>query len=145
MRVGDILTEPLEIQRTGDARARRARVAELLDQVGLPAKAVERYPHEFSGGQLQRIGLARSLALNPGLIVADEPVSALDVSIQAQVLNLMRDLQQDLGVSYVLISHDLSVVDYMADRIGVMYLGKLVELGPAHEVVRSPATPTPEP
>ncbi|MFI6815960.1 dipeptide ABC transporter ATP-binding protein [Nonomuraea sp. NPDC050328] len=155
MRIDAILTEPLEIQQVGDAASRRARVSELLDQVGLPRRALERYPHEFSGGQLQRIGLARSLALNPRLIVADEPVSALDVSVQAQVLNLMRDLQRDLGLSYVFISHDLSVVDYMADRIGVMYLGKLVEVGPAHQVVRNPrhpytralldAVPAPEP
>ncbi|MFI6320181.1 dipeptide ABC transporter ATP-binding protein [Nonomuraea sp. NPDC050556] len=141
MRVEGILAEPLEIQQVGDAAARRTRVAALLDQVGLPSRAVERYPHEFSGGQLQRIGLARSLALSPRLIVADEPVSALDVSIQAQVLNLMRDLQRDLGLSYVFISHDLSVVDYMADRIGVMYLGKLVEIGPARQVVRAARHP----
>ncbi|MFB4270551.1 dipeptide ABC transporter ATP-binding protein [Nonomuraea sp. GTA35] len=141
MRIDSILTEPLEIQQVGDAAARRARVSELLDQVGLPRRALERYPHEFSGGQLQRIGLARSLALRPRLIVADEPVSALDVSVQAQVLNLMRDLQGELGLSYVFISHDLSVVDYMADRIGVMYLGKLVEVGPAHQVVRAPRHP----
>ncbi|MEV0618330.1 ABC transporter ATP-binding protein [Nonomuraea sp. NPDC050404] len=141
MRIDSILTEPLEIQQVGDAAARRARASELLDQVGLPRRALERYPHEFSGGQLQRIGLARSLALRPRLIVADEPVSALDVSVQAQVLNLMRDLQGELGLSYVFISHDLSVVDYMADRIGVMYLGKLVEMGPAHQVVRAPRHP----
>ncbi|WP_433430589.1 ABC transporter ATP-binding protein [Nonomuraea sp. CA-141351] len=141
MRIDSILTEPLEIQQVGDAAARRARASELLDQVGLPRRALERYPHEFSGGQLQRIGLARSLALRPRLIVADEPVSALDVSVQAQVLNLMRDLQGELGLSYVFISHDLSVVDYMADRIGVMYLGKLVEVGPAHQVVRAPRHP----
>ncbi|SDK39362.1 peptide/nickel transport system ATP-binding protein/peptide/nickel transport system ATP-binding protein [Nonomuraea maritima] len=141
MRIDSILTEPLEIQQVGDAAARRARVSELLDQVGLPRRALERYPHEFSGGQLQRIGLARSLALNPRLIVADEPVSALDVSVQAQVLNLMRDLQHELGLSYVFISHDLSVVDYMADRIGVMYLGKLVEVGPASQVVRAARHP----
>ncbi|GAB2925762.1 dipeptide ABC transporter ATP-binding protein [Nonomuraea fastidiosa] len=141
MRIDAILTEPLEIQGVGDAASRRARVSELLDQVGLPRRALERYPHEFSGGQLQRIGLARSLALNPRLIVADEPVSALDVSVQAQVLNLMRDLQGELGLSYVFISHDLSVVDYMADRIGVMYLGKMVEIGPAHQVVRAPRHP----
>ncbi|MEV4475638.1 ABC transporter ATP-binding protein [Nonomuraea sp. NPDC049504] len=141
MRIDSILTEPLEIQQVGDAAQRRARVTELLDQVGLPRTALERYPHEFSGGQLQRIGLARSLALRPRLIVADEPVSALDVSVQAQVLNMMRDLQGELGLSYVFISHDLSVVDYMADRIGVMYLGKMVEIGPAHQVVRAPRHP----
>ncbi|ROT29375.1 ABC transporter ATP-binding protein [Micromonospora sp. HM5-17] len=141
MRVDAILAEPLEIQQVGNAAARRARIATLLDQVGLSRRALERYPHEFSGGQLQRIGLARSLALQPRLIVGDEPVSALDVSIQAQVLNLMRDLQQELGLAYVFISHDLSVVDYMADRIGVMYLGKLVEVGPAREVVRAARHP----
>lgn len=141
MRVDAILAEPLEIQKVGDNSARQARIATLLDQVGLPRRALERYPHEFSGGQLQRIGLARSLALRPRLIVGDEPVSALDVSIQAQVLNLMRDLQRELGLAYIFISHDLSVVDYMADRIGVMYLGKLVEIGPARDVVRAARHP----
>jgi peptide/nickel transport system ATP-binding protein len=141
MRVDSILAEPLEIQKVGDGAGRRAHIATLLDQVGLSRRVLDRYPHEFSGGQLQRIGLARSLALEPRLIVGDEPVSALDVSIQAQVLNLMRDLQQELGLAYVFISHDLSVVDYMADRIGVMYLGKLVEVGPAREVVRAARHP----
>ncbi|MGR6320591.1 ABC transporter ATP-binding protein [Micromonospora soli] len=141
MRVDAILAEPLEIQKVGDSAARRARIATLLDQVGLSRRVLERYPHEFSGGQLQRIGLARSLALQPRLIVGDEPVSALDVSIQAQVLNLMRDLQRELGLAYVFISHDLSVVDYMADRIGVMYFGKLVEVGPARDVVRAARHP----
>ncbi|MFE3448771.1 dipeptide ABC transporter ATP-binding protein [Nonomuraea sp. NPDC059194] len=141
MRIDAILTEPLEIQQVDDPATRRSRIATLLDQVGLSRRVLERYPHEFSGGQLQRIGLARSLALRPRLIVGDEPVSALDVSIQAQVLNLMRDLQRDLGLAYVFISHDLSVVDYMADRIGVMYLGKLVEVGPAHDVVRAARHP----
>ncbi|WP_067171300.1 ABC transporter ATP-binding protein [Microtetraspora niveoalba] len=141
MRVDAILAEPLEIQQVGDASARRARVTALLDQVGLSRRVLERYPHEFSGGQLQRLGLARALALRPRLIVGDEPVSALDVSIQAQVLNLMRDLQRELGLAYVFISHDLSVVDYMSDRIGVMYLGKLVEVGPAHDVVRAARHP----
>ncbi|MFC0031926.1 dipeptide ABC transporter ATP-binding protein [Micromonospora chaiyaphumensis] len=141
MRVDAILAEPLEIQKVGGTAERRARIATLLDQVGLSRRVLERYPHEFSGGQLQRIGLARSLALQPRLIVGDEPVSALDVSIQAQVLNLMRDLQRELGLAYVFISHDLSVVDYMADRIGVMYLGKLVEVGPARDVVRAARHP----
>ncbi|MFI7426557.1 dipeptide ABC transporter ATP-binding protein [Micromonospora sp. NPDC049836] len=141
MRVDAILAEPLEIQKVGGTADRRARIATLLDQVGLSRRVLERYPHEFSGGQLQRIGLARSLALQPRLIVGDEPVSALDVSIQAQVLNLMRDLQRELGLAYVFISHDLSVVDYMADRIGVMYLGKLVEVGPARDVVRAARHP----
>ncbi|WP_433240791.1 dipeptide ABC transporter ATP-binding protein [Streptosporangium sp. CA-135522] len=141
MRIDAILAEPLEIQQVGDPSTHRARIATLLDQVGLSRRVLERYPHEFSGGQLQRIGLARSLALQPRLIVGDEPVSALDVSIQAQVLNLMRDLQRELGLAYVFISHDLSVVDYMSDRIGVMYLGKLVEVGPAHDVVRAARHP----
>ncbi|WP_127503061.1 ABC transporter ATP-binding protein [Actinoplanes solisilvae] len=141
MRVDSILAEPLDIQKVGDGASRRARVGTLLDQVGLSRRVLERYPHEFSGGQLQRIGLARALALQPRLIVGDEPVSALDVSIQAQVLNLMRDLQKELGLAYVFISHDLSVVDYMADRIGVMYLGKLVEVGPASQVVRAARHP----
>ena len=109
-----------------------------MEEVGLSPSAGERYPHEFSGGQRQRIGLARALALRPQLIVADEPVSALDVSIQAQILNLMKDLQAKLGLTYIMISHDLAVVRYMADTIGVMYLGKLVERGPAVRVFSSP-------
>ena len=125
MRVGSIIGEPLAIQHTGSRKAQRDRVFELLGEVGLPRNAVERYPHEFSGGQRQRIGLARALTLNPRLIVADEPVSALDVSIRAQVLNLMKRLQAAHGLTYVVISHDLAVVKYMADQIGVMYLGKL--------------------
>ena len=129
MRVGSIIGEPLAVQHAGSRKSRRDRVFELLAEVGLPRNSVERYPHEFSGGQRQRIGLARALALSPRLIVADEPVSALDVSIRAQVLNLMKRLQAAHGLTYVLISHDLAVVRYMADQIGVMYLGKLVELG----------------
>jgi peptide/nickel transport system ATP-binding protein len=116
-------------------------VAELLDMVGLPRGAAERYPHEFSGGQRQRIGLARALSLSPRLVVADEPVSALDVSIQAQILNTMRDLQTGLDLTYVVISHDLSVIRYLADTIGVMYLGKLVEEGPARDVYAHPLHP----
>ena len=138
MRVRSILREPLEIQHVGTSRDRDKRVDELLDAVGLPRRAAERYPHEFSGGQRQRIGLARALALQPGLIVADEPVSALDVSIQAQILNLMKDLQRDRELTYLFISHDLSVVRYISDVIAVMYLGKLVEIGPAAEVYRAP-------
>jgi oligopeptide/dipeptide ABC transporter ATP-binding protein len=141
MRVGSIIGEPLAVQHTGGRAARRDRVAELLAEVGLPRDAVDRYPHEFSGGQRQRIGLARALALNPSLIVADEPVSALDVSIRAQVLNLMKRLQDSRGLTSVLISHDLAVVRYMADRIGVMYLGKLVELGSAEDIYARPAHP----
>jgi oligopeptide/dipeptide ABC transporter ATP-binding protein len=141
MRVGSILTEPLAVQHAGHRPDRRHRVLELLAEVGLPASAVERYPHEFSGGQRQRIGLARALALNPRLIVADEPVSALDVSIRAQVLNLMKRLQADHGLTYVVISHDLTVVRYLADRIGVMYLGKLVELGSRDDVYARTAHP----
>ena len=113
----------------------------MLREVGLSPQAVQRYPHEFSGGQRQRIGLARALALEPKLVVADEPVSALDVSIQAQILNLMKDLQRRHGLTYVMISHDLAVIRYMADTIGVMYLGKLVELGPSADVYTRPAHP----
>jgi oligopeptide/dipeptide ABC transporter ATP-binding protein len=141
MKVGASLLEPLVLQRVGSRQERQARVTEMLDQVGLPQNALDRYPHEFSGGQRQRIGLARALMLNPRLIVADEPVSALDVSVQSQVLNLMKSLQQVMGLTYVVISHDLSVVKYLADRIGVMYLGKLVETGPASEIYRQPAHP----
>jgi oligopeptide/dipeptide ABC transporter ATP-binding protein len=141
MKVGASLLEPLVLQRVGSRQERQARVAEMVDQVGLPQNALDRYPHEFSGGQRQRIGLARALMLNPRLIVADEPVSALDVSVQSQVLNLMKSLQQVMGLTYVVISHDLSVVKYLADRIGVMYLGKLVETGPASEIYRQPAHP----
>jgi peptide/nickel transport system ATP-binding protein len=141
MRVGSILGEPLAVQHSGDRANRQQRVLELLGEVGLPASAVDRYPHEFSGGQRQRIGLARALALNPKLIVADEPVSALDVSIRAQVLNLMKRLQAEYGLTYVVISHDLTVVRYMADRIGVMYLGKLVELGSGDDIYARAAHP----
>jgi peptide/nickel transport system ATP-binding protein len=141
MRVGTILREPLVIQGKGSRGEQERQMNAILDEVGLPASAVERYPHEFSGGQRQRLGLARALILQPELIVADEPVSALDVSIQAQILNLMQDLQHERGLTYLFISHDLSVVRYMADVIGVMYLGKLVEVGPAEEVYSSPAHP----
>jgi oligopeptide/dipeptide ABC transporter ATP-binding protein len=141
MRVGSIIGEPLAIQHAGSRQSRRARVGELLAEVGLPREAADRYPHEFSGGQRQRISLARTLALNPRLIVADEPVSALDVSIRAQVLNLMRRLQAAHRLTYVVISHDLAVVRYLADRIGVMYLGKLVELGLAEDIYSRAAHP----
>jgi peptide/nickel transport system ATP-binding protein len=138
MRVRTVMREPLDIQKIGDKAARDARIRELFSEVGLPQSALERYPHEFSGGQRQRVGLARALTLKPRLIVADEPVSALDVSIQSQVLNLMKELQVELGLSYLFISHDLSVVRYLSDRIGVMYLGKLVEIGPADSVYANP-------
>jgi peptide/nickel transport system ATP-binding protein len=141
MRVGPTIREPLNIQSVGSRAERGKRVTELLSEVGLSAKAAGLYPHEFSGGQRQRIGLARALALNPKLIVADEPVSALDVSIQAQILNLMRGLQTAHELTYIVISHDLAVVRYLSDTIGVMYLGKLVEIGPAAEVYARPAHP----
>jgi peptide/nickel transport system ATP-binding protein len=141
MRVSTILREPLAIARDGSRADQRRRIAAILGEVGLPATAVDRYPHEFSGGQRQRLGLARALIAGPSLIVADEPVSALDVSIQAQILNLMRDLQRQHGLTYLFISHDLSVVRYMADAIGVMYLGKLVETGPAEAVYSGAAHP----
>jgi peptide/nickel transport system ATP-binding protein len=141
MRVGAIVREPLAVQRLSSRAERNATVRRLLEEVGLPRDAANRYPHEFSGGQRQRIGLARALALNPRLIVADEPVSALDVSIRSQVLNLMRELQQHHRLTYVVISHDLTVVRYVSDLIGVMYLGKLVEGGNAEEVYERPAHP----
>jgi oligopeptide/dipeptide ABC transporter ATP-binding protein len=141
MRVGSIIREPLSIHRVGTRRQQQQRVYELLDEVGLPRSAAERYPHEFSGGQRQRIGLARALTLNPKVIVADEPVSALDVSVRAQVLNLMKRLQAAHGLTYIVISHDLAVVKYMADRIGVMYLGKLVEMGSGDDIYQRAAHP----
>ncbi|MFE7662080.1 ABC transporter ATP-binding protein [Streptomyces celluloflavus] len=141
MRVSAVLREPLVIQGIGDRAEQARRIAGLLDDVGLPRGAVDRYPHEFSGGQRQRLGLARALALSPSLVVADEPVSALDVSVQAQILNLMRDLQRDKGLTYLFISHDLAVVRHLADSVGVMYLGKLVETGPAERVFARPLHP----
>ncbi|WP_405164663.1 dipeptide ABC transporter ATP-binding protein [Nocardia sp. NBC_01499] len=141
MRVGAIVAEPMVIHGVGTRTQRDTQVRDLLAEVGLPTTAADRYPHEFSGGQRQRIVMARALALAPKLIVADEPVSALDVSIQAQILNLMSDLRRRHGLTYVFISHDLSVVRYLSTRIGVMYLGKLVENGPADEVYRNPRHP----
>jgi peptide/nickel transport system ATP-binding protein len=141
MSVNDIIGEPLLVQREGTKVERQRRIYELLDVVGLNHLAANRYPHEFSGGQRQRIGLARALALNPRLIVADEPVSALDVSVQAQILNLMKSLQREKNLSYVFVSHDLAVVYYMADSIAVMYLGKIVEIGDAESVFRRPVHP----
>lgn len=139
--VGQIIEEPLIVQRLGDAATRKRRVQELLDLVGLPARSVTRYPFEFSGGQRQRIGIARSIALNPQLIVCDEPVSALDVSIQSQILNLLVDLQRELGLSYLFIAHDLAVVKHISDRIAIMYLGKIVETGPGELIYRAPQHP----
>jgi oligopeptide transport system ATP-binding protein len=138
MTVGDIVAEPLLVHSIGTRRDRRARVRELLDVVGFNPSFTNRYPHEFSGGQRQRIGIARALALSPKLIICDEPVSALDVSIQAQILNLLKDLQRDFSLTYLFIAHDLAVVRSMSDRIAVMNLGKLVEVGPAEDVYTNP-------
>jgi oligopeptide transport system ATP-binding protein len=140
-RVGQIIGDPLRIHHAGSRGDARARVRELLDVVGLSPDHVHRYPHEFSGGQRQRIGVARALALNPQLLVADEPVSALDVSIQAQVLNLLDDLQDEFDLTYVFIAHDLGVVRHVADRIAVMYLGVIVEVAPADELWDRPVHP----
>jgi oligopeptide transport system ATP-binding protein len=155
MTVGNIVSEPLEVHGIGTRRSRRETVRRLLEIVGFNPNFTNRYPHEFSGGQRQRIGIARALALNPKLIVCDEPVSALDVSIQAQILNLLKDLQRDFGLTYLFISHDLAVVRAMSDRIAVMNQGKLVEVGAAEEIYNEPkdeytkalfsAVPVPDP
>jgi oligopeptide transport system ATP-binding protein len=155
MTVGRIVAEPLQTHGIGTRRSRRASVARLLELVGFDPSYTNRYPHEFSGGQRQRIGIARALALNPKLIVCDEPVSALDVSIQAQILNLLKDLQQDLGLTYLFIAHDLAVVRGMSDTIAVMHEGRIVEQGPAEDVYTKPqsdytrallaAVPVPDP
>ena len=141
MTVGAIIREPMEIFGLHTGRDRRLEVMRLMDLVGLNPRFLNRYPHEFSGGQRQRIGIARALAVQPRLIVCDEPVSALDVSIQAQVVNLLADLQRELNLAYLFISHDLAVVRHLSHRIGVMYLGRIVEMGPSEEVYRRPKHP----
>ena len=139
--VGEILAEPLVVQQIGDRASRAARVRELLDTVGMPADSARRYPFEFSGGQRQRIGIARAIALNPRLVICDEPVSALDVSIQSQILNLLNGLQRELGLSYLFIAHDLAVVKHISDRIAIMYLGKIVETGRGEDIYQAPQHP----
>ena len=141
MRIGTALEEPLRIHHLGDAKQRRKRVDELLALVGLDGSLANRYPHQLSGGQRQRVNIARALALEPEVLVLDEPVSALDVSIQAQVLNLLRDVHERLGVTYLFISHDLRVVRYLCNRVGVMYLGSVVEDGPSEDVFATPMHP----
>ncbi len=141
MTVGDIIGEPLDIHQLAQGKERLEKIHELLHDVGLNPDHATRYPHEFSGGQRQRIGIARALAVEPDFIICDEPISALDVSIQAQVVNMLEDLQKKKDITYLFIAHDLSMVKYISDRIGVMYLGKMVELGPADELYNSPQHP----
>jgi peptide/nickel transport system ATP-binding protein len=141
MTVRDILGEPFAIHGLARGAEREAKVAELLDLMGLSRESLDRYPHEFSGGQRQRIGIARAIALRPDLVVADEPISALDVSIQAQIVNLLMDLQRDLGLTYVFIAHDLKIVEYVSTRVAVMYLGRIVELAEAADLYRRPRHP----
>jgi oligopeptide transport system ATP-binding protein len=141
MKVEEVIAEPLRAHGVGTRAERRARVVELLELVGLPLAAAQRFPHAFSGGQRQRIGIARALALSPELVVADEPVSALDVSIQAQIINLLKDLQDELGLALLFIAHDLAVVRHLASRVAVMYLGKLVEVGPRDAIFEDPRHP----
>ncbi len=141
MSVGELIAEPLDIARIGTPDTRRKKVAELLDRVGLPSDSRARFAHEFSGGQRQRIGIARAIALEPDLVICDEPISALDVSVQAQVVNMLEDLQADLGLTYLFITHDLSMVRHISNRIGVMYLGKIVELATSSDLYHRPSHP----
>ncbi len=141
MRIGEIVAEPLEIHGVGDRRSRAERVEQLMSQVGLGADMINRYPHQLSGGQRQRVGVARALSLEPKLVICDEPVSALDVSVQAQVLNLLADLQEELGLTYLFIAHDLGVVEYISSRIMVMYLGKIMESASRDKIFSRPAHP----
>ena len=141
MRVGKLIGEPLAVRKTLNKADQYEKVLDLIEKVGLPKEALTKFPHEFSGGQRQRIGIARALSLTPKLIIADEPVSALDVSVQSQVLNLLMDLQEEFNLTYLFISHDLSVVKHISDRVGVMYLGKLVEIGPKERVYDEPLHP----
>lgn len=141
MRVGQIVGEPLAVQRVLTKAERAEKVIDLIGKVGLTKEALTKFPHEFSGGQRQRIGIARALSMNPNFIIADEPVSALDVSVQSQVLNLMMDLQDEFNLTYLFISHDLSVVKHISDRVGVMYLGRIVEIGPKKDIYSNPLHP----
>lgn len=141
LKVGDIVGEPLRVNRNGSPTERKEKVKSLLERVGLEAHHYSKYPHEFSGGQRQRIGIARALTINPKFVVCDEPVSALDVSVQSQVVNLLQDLQEEFNLTYMFISHDLSVVRHISDRVAVMYLGKIVELGDTKDIYENPAHP----
>jgi len=141
MTVGSIISEPMEIHNLYPKSERHDQIKEIMEKVGLTSEQMNRYPHEFSGGQRQRIGIARTLALNPEFVVADEPVSALDVSIQAQILNLMQDLQKEFGFTYLFITHDLSVIKHICDRVGVMYVGKIVEIAPKKALFKNPKHP----
>jgi oligopeptide transport system ATP-binding protein len=141
MTIGSIISAPLTVHKVASGQEKRERVNELLEMVGLSPHFLNRYPHEFSGGQRQRVGIARALALNPDLIICDEPISSLDVSIQAQVVNLLEELQEELGLTYLFIAHDLSMVRHISDRMGVMYLGKIVELADRDEIYLNPLHP----